>query len=105
MRVQELFENQEDLPIIFDIIQKKLAARVPILLDYSSDELRYSVTKIRFEPASDLEEGGSVRLYWLCVSADGAYDDTVCVRPSNLNQWRLKQVGTHLELSTMGPSS
>jgi hypothetical protein len=101
MRVQELLEV-DDLPIIYDIIQKKLAAGVVILLDHSSENYRYQVTKVEFQPEDD-DYNDRIWLYWTCTNLSGRvapYPDDLSFSVPDLDDWSLTKQGDNLVLHT-----
>jgi hypothetical protein len=101
MRLTELQDGEEDVPIIYDIIKTKLADKVKILLAESTAARIHRVHGINYEPA-DANLHARVWLYWVTsVTKDGGvFPDNMCSAVSDLKRWKLTKVGDHWELTT-----
>jgi hypothetical protein len=98
MRVTELFEDEEDLPIIYDIIKSKLAAGEKIWLPKYPDE-RSALSSIRSYELSP--DNWVVDLRWHAVADGAARPVNRAMNATALANWKLKKVDGRLILYTM----
>jgi hypothetical protein len=103
-------EPEVDLPIIYDILQKHLAAKVVVLMDYSNGTprdsgsfIRHEVSSLRVEPSND----DARACVWLGIVTIARERGDFQVSPGytcygiwDMEKWKLTKVGEHLELKT-----
>jgi hypothetical protein len=102
VRVRDLLEGEEDLPIIYDLIRAKVAAGERILIAFASDNgslTWYKLMALEFDQPTD-----EVKLSMRKVFMDGKPDDTTTIqiqRPAGrLSRWKLVKKQDHWELRT-----
>jgi hypothetical protein len=106
MRLAEIMA-EEDLPVIYDIVRAKLAAKQKIMLAFQTKSCFYQVLSLT--TMESLAGDGSAELFvlmdYLAIPKDpgvnlNARVDSVSNLPSDLEGWSLKKKDGYWELAT-----
>jgi hypothetical protein len=98
MRVTELFEDEADLPLIYDIIKAKLDNNIPLRL------VNHPTLTVACKIETSEVGGFHVNLWWryfnLARPTSQPRMEAGQFEPADLEHWKLKKNGFHWELET-----